>query len=125
MSFVEVSDELEWASQLMGAMDYEQGFLKNFTKRASLGRGTFGKVFWARSTRDGKRWTSAVKLMESKSEKDDEEWLAYWAQESHIWRHSPASRGLLRQCGDPPKNRDGQRIGRSGIQGLHHALLSR
>ena len=55
MSFVEVSDELEWASQLMGAMDYEQGFLKNFTTRASLGRGTFGRVFWARSTRDGKR----------------------------------------------------------------------
>ena len=86
MSFVEVSDELEWASQLMGAMDYEQGFLNNFTTRANLGRGTFGKVFWARSTRDGKRWTSAVKLMESQSEKDDEECLAYWAQESHIWR---------------------------------------
>ena len=85
MSFVEVS-ELEWASRLMGAMDFKQEFLENFTTRTTLGRGSFGKVFWARSTRDGKRWTSAMKLMESKSDTDDEKWLAYWAQESHIWR---------------------------------------
>ena len=85
MSFVEVS-ELEWASRLMGAMDFKQEFLENFTTRTTLGHGTFGKVVWARSTRDGKRWTSAVKLMESKSDTDDEMRLASWAQEWHIWR---------------------------------------
>ncbi len=86
MSFIEVS-ELEWASQLMGAMDFKQEFLKNFTtRRTTLGRGSFAKVFSARSTRDGKRRTSAVKLMESKSDTDDEMRLASWAQEWHIWR---------------------------------------
>ena len=84
MSFVEVRSEQEWASQLLGAMDFKQEFLVNFSTRATLGRGSFGKVCVARSTRDGKRWTSAVKLMESES--NDKEWFAYWAQESHIWR---------------------------------------
>ena len=79
MSFVEVS-ELKWASQLMGARDFKQEFLRNFQTRSSLGRGSYGKVFWARSTRDGKRWTSAAKLIESKSDIEDEEWLAYWAR---------------------------------------------
>ena len=36
MSFVEVS-ELEWASRLMGAMDFKQEFLENFTTRTTLG----------------------------------------------------------------------------------------
>ncbi len=87
MSFIAVS-ELEWASQLMGAMEFKQEFLKQITtRRTTLRRGSFAKVFSARSTRDGKRRTSAVKLMESKSDTDE------------------------RQGGDPPKNRDGQRVG--------------
>ena len=62
MSFIEVS-ELEWASRLKGAMDYEQKFLENFrfSSKQALGRGTFSKVHAVRSTRDGKRTYSAVK----------------------------------------------------------------
>ena len=86
MSFIEVS-ELEWASRLKGAMDYKQEFLENcrFSSKQVLGRGTFGKVHAVRSTRDGKRTSSAVKLMESKDATEDEGRLAYWAQELHIW----------------------------------------
>ena len=62
--------------------------LENFkinTKQQPLWRGTFGKVVAARRTRDGKRTTHAVKLMESKVAAEDEEQLACWAQEWHIW----------------------------------------
>ena len=67
MSFVEVSEQ-EWVSRLIGAMDFKQEFLEKFkfSTKTTLGRGSFSKVFSARSTRDGKRTTFAVKLMESK-----------------------------------------------------------
>ena len=87
MSFMEVS-ELVWASELKSTMDYQQEFLNNFKihmKQQPLGHGTFGKVFAAHRTRDGKESTYAVKLMESKAAAEDEEQLAYWAQEWHIW----------------------------------------
>ena len=82
MSLVEVS-EPGWATRLLGSEDYEQVSSKKFATRSRLGNGSYGKVYSARNTRDGARWTCAVKLMESKS--DDKVVLAYWAKEAHIW----------------------------------------
>lgn len=82
MSFVEVSRQ-EWTSQLLGAMDFEKEFSQKYSIRTKLGRGTYGKVLCARSTRHGKRWSCAVKIMEKKP--DDVETLTDWAEEWHIW----------------------------------------
>ena len=82
MSLVEVSEQ-HWATRLLAAMDYTKEFVGNFRQGHRLGKGSYGQVYWVRGDRDGKRWTSAVKIMESDA--DDKAVLAYWAQESHIW----------------------------------------
>jgi len=83
MALVEVA-EPEWVTWLQGTMDFTKEFLAKFSTKTKLGQGSFGKVVWARSTKNEVRWTCAVKLMESKV--DDKKWLAYWANESHIWK---------------------------------------
>ena len=88
----EVADE-GWCSRLRGAPDFSQEFLPKFTLRGELGHGTFGKVFWARCTRDGVRWTSAVKLMEAKL--DQKKRLEYWAREAHIWQTASPHPNIL------------------------------